>query len=120
MASEYCSIASSNLLSLKKLLPWVLNSSAFLRSSSGYSFSFGGSGPNEAAAAGVAGASDFGVSSTEAFPKTSSRILTPSLEEVSLMTSSLFLDSSLASLLAVESLSFLSETSLFSSTFSSI
>jgi len=86
-------MASSNLAYLKNSLPCVLNSSAFLISSSGYSLSFGGSGPNEAPDAGVAGVSTFGFSSTEAFPKTSSRILTPSLDEVSL-TSSLFLVSS--------------------------
>jgi hypothetical protein len=111
IASEYYSMASSNLFYLKKSLPWVLNSSAFLSSSSGYSFSFGGSGPKEAPAAagvaGVAGVSDAGFSSTEALPKTSSRILTPSLDEVSLIAaSSLVLASSLLSLLAVVSLSF--------------
>jgi len=105
IASEYYSIASSNLFNLKKSLPWVLNSSAFLSSSSGYSLSFGGSGPNEALAAGVAGVSAYGFSSTEALPKTSSRILTPSLDEVSL-GSSLFLASSLLSSLAAVSLSF--------------
>jgi hypothetical protein len=46
-----------------------------------------------------------GFSSTEALPKTSSRILTPSFDDVSL-GSSLFLVSSFSSLLAVVSLSF--------------
>ena len=84
-------------------------SSAFLHSSSGYSSSFGGSGPKELAA----GAGGFVSSLTEAFPKTSSKILTPSFSEASSSPSAYFASSLLSSLTVVSLFSYLSDGDSF-------
>jgi len=85
-----------------------LYSSAFLHSSSGYSSSFGGSGPKELAA-GAGGL----VSLTEALPKTSSKILTPSFSEASSSPPAYFASSLLSSLTIVSLFSYLSDGDSF-------